>query len=98
MIKVKIASPLPNMIGMSDNLGSVNTEFKELQEYTVQGLFNALMDRYPGFSKYVRDNGIYLLNMLLLSVDGDVIEKTDKMKHPLRNGCEVMLFMPYWGG
>ena len=66
---------------------------------TLYGAMELLAQEAPAFARRLADEGEEaVLGGLLFSVDGAVYDRSDRGAAPLRDGCEVKVFMPYAGG
>lgn len=99
MIKLKMVSPMPNMLELSDNLYSLNKEIPFWQGITTGDIMAALAQEYPEFQKLWKEKNCAALEKCLFAINGAVMESEEnKWKIELEDGMEVRMFMPYAGG
>lgn len=99
MIKLKMVSPMPNMLELSDNLYSLNKEIPFQQGITTGDIMENLTEEYPEFQKLWREKNCAALEKCLFAINGAVMESEgDKWNIELEDGMEVRMFMPYAGG
>lgn len=99
MIKLKMASPMPNMLALTDNLYSLNKEILFRQGITMGDIMEALAEEHPKFKQLWEEKTCAALEKCLVAINGNVIESgSPKWDMKLEDGMEIKLFMPYAGG
>lgn len=99
MIKLKMVSPMPNMLELSDNLYSLNKEIPFRRGITTGDIMEELTEEYPEFQKLWKEKTCAALEKCLFAINGAVMEsKGNKWNIELEDGMEVRMFMPYAGG
>lgn len=98
MIKLKMASPMPNMLALTDNLYSLNKEILFRQGITIGDIMEDLAEEHPKFKQLWEEKNCAALDKCLVAINGAVIESGPKWDIKLEDGMEIKLFMPYAGG
>ena len=98
MIQLKIVSPLPQMLQLSDRVSSWNRDVAFQEGMTAGSLMDLLANEFPEFGALWESKECAALQQCLFAVDGASVEAEDKWKIPLRDGMALKMFMPYAGG
>ena len=99
MIKLKVMSPLPDILKMTRDSKTLLAELPADRVATLDQCIHELAGLYPGFAARLEKEGAdAVLSGLLFSIDGSVLDGPGRMNTPLSDGCEVLIFMPYAGG
>ena len=90
-IKVKALRPFKEALGAGD------MELERPEGETVEGLIRALVDEHPAFREHALDGDGRIALTLNIMLGGAPVTEAD-LARELRNGDEVLLFMPLSGG
>lgn len=99
MIKLKIVSPMPDMLGLAFSGHTFRKEIEYQLGMTAGNIMDILAEENPGFKELWEKKTCVALETCLFAVDG-TLARTDEGKWDIEigDGVELTMFMPYAGG
>ena len=99
MIKIKMVSPIPNMLGLSDNMHTLKADIAFQPGMTVGDIMESFAEKNEAFKKIWRQRVCAALEKCLFAVNGSAVHLTEnKWDIKLEDNIELRIFMPYAGG
>ena len=98
MIRLHVFSPLPKMLGVTDDLKTTTLELPVEPQTTLRGLFGQLANRYPSFESLSNPKAGDKLSAVIVSMDGKVVPVADQATAVIPPEAEISLMPPYAGG
>lgn len=99
MIKLKMMSPMPAMLGLTDNAYTMDKEIPFHSGMTTGDVMDFLAEGNPKFRKEWDDKSCAPLRQCLFAVNDTAVHVDgSKWAVQLEDGIELKIFMPYAGG
>jgi len=98
MVCVYIHSPLPKLLGLSEDVKNVQMEVPVDPGSTLLNLFRYLAVKYPAFESFWAQRPNDKVLYIIVCVDNRIIPEAEYSQILLEDGVEVRLLPPYAGG
>ena len=98
MVRVRVLSPLGQLLGLGQKTGSVLLEVPVGPDASLRDVFRHLAEEYPKFHGLAEAVPGDRLRTVHIAIDGRLVNEPDHSRVLVPDGAEVTLIMPYAGG
>lgn len=99
MIKLKMISPMPDMLKLMDGIYTLKKEIPFRPGMTTGDIMEGFAEENLEFQKLWQEKTCAALEKCLFAINGAAVnQEGSKWDIPLEDGMEVRIFMPYAGG
>lgn len=99
MIKLKMVSPIPNMLRLSDNMYTLKTEIAFQPGMTTGDIMEYFAEKNKDFKEIWQQRECAALEKCIFAINGSAVHfNENKWDIKLEDNIELRIFMPYAGG
>ena len=99
MIKLKMISPMPDMLKLMDGIYTLKKEIPFRPGMTTGDIMESFAEENPEFKKLWEEKSCAALEKCLFAINGAAVQPDgSKWDIELKDGIELRMFRPYAGG